>query len=78
MKPWYEITNRINQAIDVELHDEIGLGGITAADFIKELQSQGITSYKSLANALNVRGIPTANKRQWHGTTVKNIIKRSM
>jgi len=45
---------------------------------IKELQSQGITSYKSLANALNVRGIPTANKRQWHGTTVKNIIKRSM
>jgi len=39
MKPWYEITNRINQAIDVELHDEIGLGGITAADFIKELQS---------------------------------------
>ncbi len=45
---------------------------------IKELQNQGVTSYKSLASALNVRGIPTANKRQWHGTTVKNIIKRSM
>ena len=43
---------------------------------IKELQGQGITSYKSLAKALNVRGIPTANKRQWYGATVKNILSR--
>ncbi len=39
MKPWYEITNRINQTIDVELHNEIGRGGVTAAEFIKELNS---------------------------------------
>ena len=39
MKQWYEITNRINQAIDIELHNEIGIGGITAADFINELKT---------------------------------------
>ncbi len=43
---------------------------------IKELQSQGITSYKSLAYALNVRGISTANNRQWYGATVKSILTR--
>lgn len=44
---------------------------------IKELQAQGITSNKALARALNLRGIPTANKRQWYGATVKNLLDRS-
>jgi DNA invertase Pin-like site-specific DNA recombinase len=43
---------------------------------IKELQAQGITSYKALARALNMRGIPTANKRQWYGSTIKNLLQR--
>lgn len=41
---------------------------------IKELQTQGITSYKSIARALNARGISTANNRQWHGGTVRNLL----
>jgi DNA invertase Pin-like site-specific DNA recombinase len=44
---------------------------------IKELQNQGITSYKGVARALNVRGVPTANDRQWYAATVKNILQRS-
>jgi DNA invertase Pin-like site-specific DNA recombinase len=45
---------------------------------IKELQAQGITSYKALARALNVRGIMTANRRQWYGCTVKNLLQRAV
>jgi DNA invertase Pin-like site-specific DNA recombinase len=44
---------------------------------IKDLQLQGITSYKAIARALNARGIATANRRQWYGTTVKNLLNRS-
>jgi DNA invertase Pin-like site-specific DNA recombinase len=40
---------------------------------INELQLQGITNYKGLARALNARGVPTANNRQWYGATVKKI-----
>ena len=45
---------------------------------IRGLQAQGITSYKALARALNVRGIRTANNRQWYGSTVKNLLQRVM
>jgi DNA invertase Pin-like site-specific DNA recombinase len=44
---------------------------------IRALQAQGITSNKGLARALNARGIPTANKRQWYDSTVKNVLHRS-
>jgi DNA invertase Pin-like site-specific DNA recombinase len=40
------------------------------------LQAEGIISHKALAKALNARGIPTANRRKWYGTTVKNILQR--
>jgi DNA invertase Pin-like site-specific DNA recombinase len=43
---------------------------------IHGLQAQGITSYKALAQALNVRGIRTVNNRKWYGTTVKNVLSR--
>jgi DNA invertase Pin-like site-specific DNA recombinase len=43
---------------------------------IRGLQAEGIASYKALAKALNARGIPTANKRKWYGTTVKNLLDR--
>ncbi len=43
---------------------------------IQSLQAQGITSHKAIANALNTRGIKTANRRQWYPTTVKNLLQR--
>jgi DNA invertase Pin-like site-specific DNA recombinase len=43
---------------------------------IRALQAQGITRYKALARVLHVWGIPTANKRQWYGSTVKNLLQR--
>ena len=43
---------------------------------IRGLQAEGITSHKALAKALNARGIPTANKRKWYGTTVRNLLAR--
>lgn len=39
MKNWYSIKNRSSDVIDISLHDEIGMWGITAADFINELRS---------------------------------------
>jgi DNA invertase Pin-like site-specific DNA recombinase len=47
-----------------------------ALPIIKELQNQGITSYKGLARALNARGVPTANKRRWYGGTVRNLLEK--
>jgi DNA invertase Pin-like site-specific DNA recombinase len=43
---------------------------------IDGLQAQGITGYRAISRALNARGIQTANGRQWHPTTVKNLLKR--
>ena len=43
---------------------------------IRGLQAKGVTGYKALARALNARGIQTANKRKWYGTTVKNLLHR--
>lgn len=39
MKSWYAITNKHDGVVDISLHDEIGLWGISAADFIAELRS---------------------------------------
>jgi len=60
----------------IVLQDKADRFATNTLPIIKELQSQGITSYKSLAKALNVRGIPTANNRKRYGTTVKNVITR--
>ena len=37
MKSWYEIKNKGNECLDISLHDEIGLWGVSASDFIKEI-----------------------------------------
>jgi DNA invertase Pin-like site-specific DNA recombinase len=44
---------------------------------IRGLQAEGVSSYKALAKALNAQGVPTANQRQWYGTTVKNLLERA-
>ena len=37
MRSWYSIKNMAGGVIDVSLHDEIGLWGVSAAEFIAEL-----------------------------------------
>lgn len=44
MKNWYEIKNRSDNVIDISLHDEIGLWGISAADFISDLRAHDALS----------------------------------
>jgi DNA invertase Pin-like site-specific DNA recombinase len=44
---------------------------------IRGLQAEGVSSYKALAKALNAQGIPTANRRKWYGTTVRNLLERA-
>lgn len=39
MKSWYSIKNKSNGVVDISLHDEIGLWGVSAADFINELKA---------------------------------------
>lgn len=60
------------------LRDKADRFAANTLPIIKELQSQGITSYEGLARALNARGIQTANKRKWYSTTVKNLLNRHL
>lgn len=39
MKNWFSIKNKSNGVLDISIHDEIGLWGISAKDFISELRS---------------------------------------
>lgn len=39
MKSWYSIKNKAGHVLDISLHDEIGLWGVTAADFMAELSA---------------------------------------
>ena len=45
---------------------------------IRQLQAGGLTTYQTLADALNNRGIRTARGGQWHPGTVMNILKRDL
>lgn len=44
---------------------------------VEELTRCGITGYRSLAAALNARGIKTARGGTWHPTTVRNLSVRA-
>lgn len=37
MKSWYSFKNKSADVVDISIHDEIGLWGVTAADFMREL-----------------------------------------
>ena len=39
MKNWYQITNRSDSVLEISLHDEIGMWGVSASDFIADLKS---------------------------------------
>lgn len=43
---------------------------------ISDIQSGGIVSYRGIARELNRRDFKTSRKRQWTGTTVRNLLKR--
>lgn len=39
MNSWYSIKNKTDGVLDLSIHDEIGFWGVTASEFIKDLQS---------------------------------------
>jgi DNA invertase Pin-like site-specific DNA recombinase len=44
---------------------------------IRDIQHAGLVTYRQIAKALNVRGIPSARGGQWHPATVRNIMLRT-
>lgn len=49
MKNWYQIKNRSAGVVDISLHDEIGLWGVSAADFIADLRTHSDVSVINLS-----------------------------
>jgi len=45
---------------------------------IDEIRRAGVTTLEGIADALNARGIRTARGGRWHGSTVRNIIRREV
>ncbi len=45
---------------------------------VREIEAAGVKGYRALAEALNRRGIRTARGGEWHATTVRNLIERSI
>ena len=43
---------------------------------IESLRASGVRDLRSLAAALNNRGVRTARGRQWHVSNVKNLVDR--
>jgi DNA invertase Pin-like site-specific DNA recombinase len=43
---------------------------------VREIQRAGANTLREIAEALNVRGIPTPRGGQWHATSVKNALAR--
>ncbi len=44
---------------------------------VRELQAAGVSTLAGIADALNLRGIPTARGGEWHPSTVRNLLARS-
>ena len=44
---------------------------------VRELQAAGVSTLAGIADALNLRGIPTARGGEWHPSTVRNLLVRS-
>jgi DNA invertase Pin-like site-specific DNA recombinase len=43
---------------------------------IRQVEAAGATGYRSIAAALNARGVRTARGGEWHATTVRNLMVR--
>ena len=44
---------------------------------VRQLQGQGVTTVRAIAEALNGRGIKTARGGDWHHSTVRNLLARA-
>jgi DNA invertase Pin-like site-specific DNA recombinase len=43
---------------------------------IRQMEASGVRGLRTLADALNTRGIRTSRGGQWHATTVRNLMRR--
>lgn len=74
---WYEIRNVSADAVDVAIYDEIGYWGVTASDFVREIQS---VQAKSITLRINspggdvFDGIAILNSLRQHPATVNVVI----
>ena len=51
------------------------MAGVKLRPVVEEIRSKGgVTSYRGLANALNLRGIKTVTGRKFRGQTVINLL----
>jgi DNA invertase Pin-like site-specific DNA recombinase len=44
---------------------------------VRAVQSEGATTLRAVATALNERGVRTARGGEWHDSTVRNLLMRS-
>ena len=44
---------------------------------VRQIQAAGATTFRSVANALNDRGVRTARGGAWHDSTVRNLLARA-
>jgi len=43
---------------------------------VRQIEAAGATTHRAIAAALNARGIRTAPGGAWHGSTVRNLLRR--
>lgn len=76
-KTWFRITNLTNDTSEIAIYDEIGMWGVTAADFVDELS--GITS-KNITLRINspggdvFDGLAMYSRLQAHKATINTIV----
>lgn len=68
MKSWYQIKNKAGDVVDISLHDEIGLWGVSAADFINDLKAH------STAKSINL-SIHSPGGNALDGLAMYNALK---
>lgn len=45
---------------------------------IRQIEASGVSGYKAIAEALNVRGVRTARGGDWYASTVRNLMLRDL
>lgn len=78
-----KLGNRTN--LDVASAKGVATNQATAEAFaanvlpvIRQIQAAGATTYRAIAAALNARGIRSPRGGEWHATTVRNILTRTV
>jgi hypothetical protein len=44
---------------------------------VRQIQAASATTFRSIANALNDRGVRTSHGGAWHDSTVRNLLARA-